>query len=226
MKRFSLLFLGLAVMLGLSMTAFAQGDPQITFNSAQFNNLSVGTGVYYGSVGGTAANFVCDDFTDEIGGGEQWTAAAYSLESVFTGNPAVLYNGITPAHDATTWQQMYAEVGWLAEQIFTNTSQAAGNSLSYAIWYIIDHPTIADPGNGQSDAAAALAWWTGLSAACKTDPVACGALSNLEIYTPTSWTSAGRPQEFIGTPEPLSMALMGTFLTLAGLALGKRKLIA
>ena len=47
------------------------------------------------------------------------------------------------------------------------------------------------------------------------------------IYTPSSWSGSDRPQEFIGeTPEPISMALMGTFLTLAGLGLGKKKLFA
>jgi hypothetical protein len=220
--------MGLVVMLGLSMTAFAQADPQITVNSSQFIYQGVGTGIYYGSVGSTPTNFVCDDFTDEIIPGETWQAAVYNLESVFTGSPPVLFNGITPGHDATTWTQAYAEVAWLAEQIFTNTNQSTGDSLQYAIWYIMDHPTISDPGSGATDAANALSWYNHLSASCQEDPVACGALANLVIYVPISWTGSGQPQELLGTPtpEPLTMLLMGTFLSLVGFGLGKKKLFS
>ncbi len=63
-------------------------------------------------------------------------------------------------------------------------------------------------------------------------------VADLYIYTPIAGTESdtglGYPQEFMSegkgpfdvTPEPRSMALMGTFLTLAGLALGKKKLFS
>jgi hypothetical protein len=50
-------------------------------------------------------------------------------------------------------------------------------------------------------------------------------LSDITIYVPIGYKGE-RPQEFLGltpTPEPLSVILMGTFLSLAGGVMGRKK---
>jgi hypothetical protein len=231
MKRtFTLLFLGLAVMLGLSMAAIAQVS--ISYDGTAASSFGgVGTGLYGGTLNGGAdmKQFICDDYPHRIFAGESWEATTENLLNL-TG---VLY--INP--NGQTTLQAYAEVDWLAENIFSGTNTDGSgitdlSTLSWAIWTILDAPP-----SGPSGTAGAVTdaknWWASLSTSCQSNPANC--VTDYNIYTPISGTQnpswRGYPQEFLGappssttTPEPLSMALMGTFLTLAGFALGKKKL--
>jgi hypothetical protein len=225
MKRtLSLLFLGLAVMLGLSMAAFAQTDT-IYFNGSYTGSASdgYGTGYYGGTLNGTSTQFICDDFPDHIVSGESWTATVTNLGNL----SGVLFQN----PNGQTTLAAYTEVAWLAGQM-ASASSSTQQDISWAIWTILD-----SPGAGDSNAAtwvtAAETWYNTCMAGGGT--TAQCTVQNINIYTPVagseSDTAEGNPQEFIGegtgtitiTPEPLNMALMGTFLTLAGLGLGKKK---
>jgi hypothetical protein len=96
------------------------------------------------------------------------------------------------------------------------------------IWKLLNN-SVPVPGDISSAVSSGLAaaggWWT---STCDPSLSSCLAgLSDVAIYVPTSWPPGdGRPQEFLGltpTPEPVSMILMGTFLSLAGGLMGKKK---
>ena len=139
-------------------------------------------------------------------------------------------------------QYDYDMAAYLADLLLTNayTSSATINAIQWAIWDIMDSPAsngIADPGGSCTST------YTASSPTNKS----CGqgwvnfALAHEEnysnplivFYTPTKGITAGPDksswaygQEFIGmtsTPEPISMVLMGTFLGLAGIGIGKKK---
>ena len=145
--------------------------------------------------------------------------------------------------------QVYSAVAFLANKILSSayTDNTTVSAIQYAIWAIMDSP---GPGPGGNNTPCAYdptncntsdtGYWMNLALTTES------AYSNRSIvfYSPDGNTiisgpdynnctyqgNSGQPctaQEFIGeTPEPLSMALMGTFLSLAGLALGKRKLVS
>jgi len=271
MKRtFSLLFLTLAVMLGLSMAAFAQQTLYFNGNTTSSAD-SVGTGIYEGTLANAPTTFFCDDYPDHIVSGESWTVSTFNLEDLGNGvAPICSPDNTSPCNPSNTYAptgvrfplpasghyeggetsalQAYSEVAWLAQNMFTNNTDpngtgiygstgTAGSTISWAIWTILDSPPAAsdlEPGVGTL-VTDAENWWASLASIpnCQANPVACGKVPNINIYTPwgnsESDTGEGYAQEFIGpltTPEPLSMALMGTFLTLAGFALGRKKLLS
>jgi len=247
MKRLSLL-LGLAVMLGLSMTAFGQSDPQIVFTGGTESSFgSFGTGLYSGTLNGVATQFICDDATHEISSGDMWNTNAWSISQAATANNGAFAGGsyATASGDAPnnggvskfTVPQAYSAVAYLANLLFTGADSAYVNEIQYAIWQIMDDPGNG-PGNnsllGGSMTTIDTAYWVLQGKANDTYTNA-----SIFFYSPDGSTitcapsSPGcgyvgdTPQEFIGeTPEPISMALMGTFLSLAGFGLGKRKLFS
>jgi hypothetical protein len=237
MKRtLSLLFLGLAVMLGLSMAAFAQDI--ITFTGPTSSAYGgYGTGLYGGTLNGNSTEFMCDDATHDISSGDTWAATPWSISQaavqnqgafagLATGNATweqdATYGPVTGSH---TNLQVYSAVAYLANLIFANPNGVDVNGIQYAIWALMDNPPASsDPGTG--------AFWIAQGLANDTYTN-----SGITFYSPDgSVIETGDPhagmtaQEFITdttpTPEPISMALMGTFLTLAGLGLSKKKLIS
>jgi len=229
MKRsLTLLFLSLVVTLGLSMAAFA--SDQIVFTGGVESHYgATPVGLYAGTLNGVATKFVCDDYDGHIGPGSTWMANPWSLtQAAIPGNGT--YAG-PPYHNATygpggsvggyTTQQVYDAAGYLANLLFTNPSYSAATvaNIQYAIWGLMDNPY-------QPPAGAAPWIATGLANDTYTN-------ANLVVYSPdgnliTKGPFTGdTPQELIGEiPEPISMALMGTFLSLAGFGLGKKKLFS
>lgn len=222
MKRIAgLLILSAAIVVGLSMTAVAQNTIVFT-GGTESSYGGFGTGLYSGTLNGTSTSFICDDSTHDIANGDTWMANAWSLSQVATpGNGAFAgppYATATYAGMGYTVQEVYNAVAYLANLIFTNASPDV-NGIQYAIWSLMDSPP-AGP--------ASTAGWitTGLANDNYTNP-------NIVFYSPdgnliTSGPDTGKTaQEFIGeVPEPISMVLMGTFLSLAGLLLGKKRLMA
>ena len=219
MKRLSLLVLGLTVMLGLSMTAF--GSQTLYFNSVQGTQDANGTftGIYYGSLGsatGPTMDFVCDDHLHTVGVPSSWTVNAYSLSDVIagTGN-SQSYVGFNSAYGSA--KEAYTMEAYL-ELLMINGGGAASDpsGISDAIWTILDAGYTPPSSGAGSDymnyVNMALAAYNG------------GWSDNgaVTFYVPLNGSGG---QEFSSaTPEPISMALMGTFLSLAGLGLGKKKL--
>lgn len=227
MKRmFGLLFLSTAVVVGLSITAAAQETIKFTGGTeSSFSGL--GTGLYSGTLNGTPTSFICDDALDTIHSGDVWNANLWTLSNVatagngaFAGSPYALatYANGAPGHTYTV-QEVYNAVAYLANILFSH-SNADINGIQYAIWGLTDSPAGTPP-------ASAAGWiTTALANDNYTNP-------SIVFYSPdgnliTAGPDIGKtPQEFIGqTPEPVSMVLMGTFLALAGLLLGRKRMLA
>jgi len=135
----------------------------------------------------------------------------------------------------------YDMAAYLADLLLTKayTSSATINAIQWAIWDIMDSPAsngLADPGGSCSSAYTATGP-TNKSCGRGWVNFALGYEENysnpyIVFYTPTEGISAGPDksscayaQEFIGlnTPEPISTALMGTFLGLAAIFVRKKK---
>ena len=184
------------------------------------NNLGgVYTYPYYFSVtsnGHTSTNvpLICDDFSDEISVGESWTATEYSLSSIISGaNHGLFGSGI-----------QYEEAGYYLHEIQANTGNSTNVSeLNWVIWELMDHSL-----STNSTYLASAADLQGKGLLLPTGPNVSALLadlntvnySNYVVYVPTQW-NGGRPQEFIGTPEPASLALLASGLI--GLAFKKRR---
>src|SRR5579863_4531331 len=84
--------LGLAAITGcaamcLALPALGQSDPQVHFSGgtsgASYNGVP--GGLYYGTVSGVAGvggGIICDDYRDEISGGESWAATEFSMANL------------------------------------------------------------------------------------------------------------------------------------------------
>ena len=223
-----LLFLSTAILLGLSMTAFA--GSLLTFTGVKgTNDGGVYTGIYYGTLnGGPQQNFMCDDYYDHITFGESWKVNTYNinnLSSVTFGTSGTVSSGMSQL-------QAYAEALNIAKGLLNSpgTGDPQASVDSFMIWKLLNN-SVPVPGDISSAVSSGLAaaggWWT---STCDTSLSSCLAgLSNIAIYVPVAGSQTGndgRPQEFLGltpTPEPVSMILMGTFLSLAGGLMGKKK---
>jgi len=228
MKRLSLLVLGLTVMLGLSMTAF--GSDTIVFTKLVGGTGSP-TGLYQGTLNGVVTNFICADNTHEIQGGESWQATEYSLGSLLSSG-AYSYVGYNSyyggAGGATTvWtDEAYLEYSIITGTSLTGAQQAAINN---AVWDLTT-PGGAQLSGSTSDSTNPL-YWINLANANAAAWTAANPYG-VTFFVPVAGTATGYPsghpdpQLFsdVNTPEPISMALMGTFLSLAGFGLGKKKL--
>ena len=220
-----LLFLSVAILLGLSMTALAS-TLTLTFESGSGNYPPGGgppTGAYHLmlSDGATsqAVNLICDDYAASVSWHETWQVTEHSINDL---SGAKFGNNV----------QTYAEALWIADDMLTHPGMPGGqvSTDQYAIWKLFDTNLslgyVQSIGvNGvQAELDSAMAWWTNI---CQPNETACLAgLADLIIYTPVPGTQVperdGPPQEFIGTPEPASMFLLGSFLSLAGGLLSKK----
>jgi hypothetical protein len=212
MKKFSLVFLGVAFVLGLSMSASAQVTMLYTgtVNGGIVNgDLS---GPYTGTVnGGPTIDFVCDDSTPL--NTNPWEANVGSSNPV-SGSLKFTSSTLMPG---ATQQQLYNTITYLAMQILGNPSATvADEALNAAIWEITSNGHWMDPNAATDGTAADVALGIAADNSYNGDMI---------VYTPVT-ADLTTDQEFVTTPEPLSMALMGTFLTLAGLGLGKKKLFS
>jgi len=206
----------LLAVLALSASIARSGTVAIQFNSALGTNYGGEyTGIYYGTVNGTAASFVCDDFDDSIGNGQSWQAnvgTSYPVSGTVQYNPNVPFFGTFAEDFDLTQQQDYNAVSYLANQIFADPTGSQVNADSWAIWSLNSSVAFNDVAAGASAGDSTyLQAWNDLFAAQRADNASNG---SLYVYTPVP---QGAGQEFLAqTPEPASMALFGTFLLMAG----------
>ncbi len=158
----------------------------------------------------TTTQLMCLSFNDEITVGESWSVNADTIAQAANGNSTLLTN--------------YEEDAWLYSQITPSTTQAQETLIQFAVWDILDPSGVgvaSDP------------YWTANSSGIQNlitqASNAVGSESpdffnQFVVYVPdhdpSYYTSAngypyGVPQTFIGTsptPEPGSLALLGTGL--------------
>jgi len=170
-RRFSVLLLGVVAALFLALPALAQTAViEYTGIALGAGNYYAGprggeAGVYYASVtiGTTTTNnvlVVCDDFLNDIGAGQSWSAYINTNQGLSTnpnGNPLALSTGVrysptgTPAgyYDITnptltavtpqlTQQEEYNMISSLVTQIFASSDGNQINAMEGAIWAIAD----------------------------------------------------------------------------------------
>jgi len=241
-----LIFLGMLTMLGLSAPSALATEVTLDFTGVNgTNDGGVFTGIYKGTLTGgnvpntTPSNFMCDDYQDEIYIPETWRVTTYSIENLaggasplvtFGDNSNTLYNRLYVGSQL----QAYAEAIYIAQGLLNSpgTPNPQASVDSFTIWTLMNN-TVSAPSDISAQVSTLLAstgtWWTGT---CDKNPSALttclAGLSDVNIYVPVpgSQNVGNRPQEFLGlgpAPEPVSIILMGTFLSLASGLLGKKK---
>lgn len=174
------------------------------------------------SVNGSSATtqLMCLNFNNEITVGESWTVNVDTIAQAANGNSAL--------------QTSYEEDAWLYSQITPSTSQSEETLIQFAVWDILD-----PSGVGKSSDP----YWNANSTAIQNlidrASTAVGSenpdfFNQFVVYLPdhdSSYYTArngypdGVPQSFIGTaatPEPGSLALLGTGLLGVGGAIRRR----
>jgi hypothetical protein len=136
---------------------------------------------------------ICDDFEDEVTVGESWYVSPSPASAVTSG----LFAN----------QADYDAVAWLAMQLVAlPLTDATDQAIySYAIWTIFD-PTAINSYVGNTSDVTNL-----INEALSQNYSGAG----VTVWTPTSWTSAGRPQEFltVQTPEASLLASLAIDLS-------------
>lgn len=188
------------VLLAATSVASANTDT-LTLNdggSDVMGGVYVGPYDFTGS-GGLSGPFQldCDDFSDEVYGGEYWNVIVTAFPS-----------GMAYVDPHGTLMQD-EEIGYLTEALYQNLGNAdTVGDIQWAIWDIFaPGASNSDPygtisGSDQTN----IAYWLGQASSL----YATGNYSNLVIYTPVPGTQVpqgdGRPQQYIGIngPEPFT----------------------
>jgi len=189
------------------------GPVTIQFNSALGTNLGgVYTGIYYGTTNGVQTDFICDDFGDEIVGGQNWQA---NVGTNYPVSNTVQYGASTSTVPGLTTKQDYNAIAYLAEQIFANPTGPEVNYDAWAIWELNSQAAANDVLNFDPADQAGVS--SALNAALANDDHFNG---SLYVYTPVP---QGAGQEFLSrTPEPASVFLLGSALLWLSWGLRKR----
>jgi len=202
-----------AAVLYLGVSASGQGTP-VTINLTNVNGDPIvnvgGEEVYAGVYGGTSnlaganTGIICDDFYDEVGVPQTWSATAYQASSLTSSNLSeVLFGG----NNASGYQGIgiagYAEIAYLVELSFKSSGNPTlQGDISEAIWSISD-PAISSTLDAAANALVAQAI---ANAAATGDSMS--QYANLWIYTPSPLIGAGEPQEmWVTVPEGVATLL-------------------
>jgi len=186
----------------------AMGQTPVTMSLTNVNGdpiVSVGgEEVYAGVYGGTSSlpganvGIICDDFYDEVGVPQTWSATAYQASTLTSSNISeVLFGGNNPSGYTNIAISGYAAIAYLANLSFASSGNPTlQGDISEAIWSITD-PAIA----GTIDSSAQLLVQQATAYAASTSD-SMTQYSNLFIYTPSPIIGDGEPQEMWGTvPE-------------------------
>ena len=214
MKR----FLITSLLASLAIVHLSAGTVNVTFNGAngQTDNAGYLISPYTATVNGVSTTIYCVDFANEVSNNQQWTANVTSLAS---GNLSqTRYGSISQNIGGTTYNgtQLYEMAAYLTTQ-FGASSTDNGN-IQDTIWDLFNP----NSNNGASipPTPATNTWLT------KAESNYAGiSYANFNILTntsPVAYTGPGQVQEFIFTPEPSSIVLLGFGLIALSIA-GRRK---
>jgi hypothetical protein len=162
-------------------------------------------------------NAPCDDYSDEIWVGESWQASEIPLADY----GSALFGGQTDA------QQKYWAAAYLTF-LFNSPGGYSENDISFAIWGLFDPAALSSSDDG--GVAGNLASNALNLASIQNDNL--NDFPGWEILTPLdgTQTQGGQPQEFIIpggnpslTPEPATLALLGSGLLAVGLAWRRKR---
>jgi hypothetical protein len=216
MRRTIFVFFVLALVLASGGAALAS-TVTVTLTGAGgvvSNDGSVFVGPYQLQVGNETVNAPCDDYSDEIWVGESWQANENPLTAA--GVSSSLFGSHVNA------DRLYLEGAYLTS-LFGKEPTSDYNDIAYAIWGLFD-PAALSSSNYNANAANFLAQ-------AESAQLSFSQFSGWQILTPIngSQSQGGRPQEFLvpgnstATPEPATLALLGSGLLAVGLAWRKRR---
>jgi hypothetical protein len=214
----------ITLLLCFRIPAFGQGTPvTMTLTSIDGDPIVTvgGEEVYAGVYGGTSdlsgANpgIICDDFYDEVGVPDTWSATAYQASTLGTTTPLsdVLFGGGNASGYTKIGIAGYAALAYLVNlSLDSSGNPTLQGEISEAIWAITDPAlVISDP---------AVSGPSGLIATAKSYAASTGdsmsQYSDLWIYTPSpiETDGTGEPQEMWGSVPEGGAAFM--YLLLAG----------
>ena len=189
----------------------AKADQDYVYVNGSYASISNGyaIGPYGGTLNGSATQFYCVDFNDQISGNTGWFANVTYLTSP-TGYSNTLQGN----------QTFYLQAAWLITQMMNpNNSQAIDAQLQWAIWFLSLTPQ--QQKNTSFPDYATDVSWDNKALAAVTDPKGGFSVTGWEILTP----KGGYGQEFLvpgpgaATPEPSTIVLLfaglAAFLLLA-----------
>jgi hypothetical protein len=216
----------IAVLLCFGIPAFGQGTP-VTMTLTNVNGDPIvtvgGEEVYAGVYGGTSslsganAGIICDDFYDEVGVPDTWSATAYQASTLGTTTPLsdVLFGGGNASGYTNIGIAGYAALAYLVNlSLDSSGNPALQGEISEAIWAITD-PALLAGTNAISDPVVLGLITTANNYATSTSD-SMSQYSDLWIYTPNpiETDGTGEPQEMWGSVPEGGAAFM--YLLLAG----------
>lgn len=227
MRNFKLASLGLLMVVVLMAGSAAAQIVQMDYLGTGPQNYNYGgeyTYPYYFNITGTPSYsnvpLMCDDFNDQISGGQQWNAYVHNI---FSSNN--LFSGGT--YLGATSLQAYEAAGLIfLNMLSTGVNAASSAAANWAIWGLFNN---AWGGSGtdynyyvSSGGQALVTTWLA-TAEGGLSPTQMAELATIVVYTPVT---KGDGQEFFQeTPEPGTIALFGTGLAVLGGALRRKLLV-